>query len=135
MRLLSRRGAEFLRRGEKRVGRAQKRPPRDSLQEQLPKEKDPDKVQPTEAKAHNRDKNAHDKAKERRLLHPSGPSHQNFGDPVDTGNEEKEKLNETTLLIKPNHDKYLLIKYMGDPDLSIPYTKKKNQEVKQKFYY
>ena len=91
-----------------------KKPPKaasflfDLLQEQLFEQQHPDEVEPADehtAKGHDQ---ADDQAKKTALLRPSGPSYHNLGYPVYTGDQEKKKLYQAALFVKPSHREYLL---------------------------
>lgn len=78
--------------------------PLDSLKEELLEQKNPYKVEPSEYDTRgDRNENANDKAKDAALLCKGAPSYNDLGHPVNTGDEKKEELNESGLLVKPGH--------------------------------
>ena len=63
------------------------------LKEQLLKEQHPHKVDPPEDNTRgNRHKDADHETDKTALLQPGGPSHNDLGDPVDTGDQKEKKL-------------------------------------------
>ena len=79
------------------------------LKEELFVEENPDTVEPTYKCTAEGYYNTDDKANKSALLCECRPSYNNFGYPVNTGNEEKKKLNESALSVEPSHIKYLRI--------------------------
>ena len=81
-----------------------------SLQAELAEEQDPNKVDiaknDTAAEGHDQ---ANDKAKKTALLCEGGPSDDQLGYPVHKGNQEKQKLYQSALFVKPSHVRYLHI--------------------------
>ena len=75
-----------------------------SLKEQLLEKKDPYEVYPTENYARgNSYEDTYDQSDKTALLCEGAPSYNKLGDPVNTGNDEKQKLHETALFVKPSH--------------------------------
>ena len=73
------------------------------LKEKFFEKKYPDEIKVAECKAENGYDQANDETEESALLRPGGPSYQYLGDPVYTGNEKKNKLDESALFVKPSH--------------------------------
>ena len=78
--------------------------PTELLKTELLEEKHPNEIKPTENEtATDRNDDANDKTNKTALLKECGPSYNKLGYPVYEGDDEKKKLYETALLIKPSH--------------------------------
>ena len=81
-----------------------------SLQEQLFEQQYPNAVNPTEDYTWGDSyQNADDQPYKAALFKECRPSHNNFNDPVDNGDEQQKKLNQTALPVKQSHFPNLLI--------------------------
>ena len=66
----------------------------------------PDRVEPSDDKSEEGDKNCRDQCQKFSCFDESGPSYEDFYDPVDAGDQKQNDLNETGLFVKPscNHE-------------------------------
>lgn len=73
------------------------------------RQQNPDQVEPADDNtAGDRYENTNDKTEQTALLCPRRPSHDDFRNPVDAGDQKQNNLNQTALFVKPSHKKFLL---------------------------